>query len=391
MYEHAIAPRIEQLHTESAFQILARANDLESAGRSIIHCEIGQPDFNTPQNIIEAGCAAMRNGYTGYTPTAGYPQVRQTIADYIRAHKNVPAEKENIVVVPGGKPIMFFTMLLLVEPGDEVIYPNPGFPIYESCIRFAGGKPVPMPLLAEHDFRPDWDSFEDLITEKTKLIIVNSPSNPTGGVFPEADIRKLADILRRYPDIYILSDEIYDRLIFEGSAFSIASLPGFQDRTIILDGFSKTYAMTGWRIGYGVMNPEFAEKIELLMVNSNSCAAAFTQMAAMEALTGPQDSVDDMREAFRKRSEYLTGALNGIDGITCRRPMGAFYTFPDISSFGIPDKEFCTRLLDEYGVAASWGTAFGQYGKGFMRLSCATSMENLEIAVERIAAFTKSL
>ena len=391
MFEQAIASRIARLHTESAFQILAHANELESKGMSVIHCEIGQPDFTTPANIIEAGCAALRSGYTGYTPTAGYPEVRQTIAEYIRAHKNVPAEKENIVIVPGGKPIMFFAMQLLVEPGDEVIYPNPGFPIYESCIRFAGGKPIPMPLYAKNDFRPDWDSFEQSITDRTKLVIINSPSNPTGGVFSEEDIRKLAEILERHPDIYILSDEIYDRLIFEGHAFSIASLPGFQDRTIILDGFSKTYAMTGWRIGYGVMNPEFAEKIELLMVNSNSCTAAFTQIAAKEALTGPQDSVEEMREAFRKRSEYVTEALNGIDGITCRKPMGAFYTFPDISSFGIPDKEFCMRLLDEYGVATSWGTAFGSYGEGFMRLSCATSMENLEMAVERIAEFTKTL
>ena len=391
MYENAIASRILRLHTESAFQILAHANELEKQGRSIIHCEIGQPDFITPDNIIEAACSALKNGYTGYTPTAGYPEVRQTIAEYVQSHKQVPAKKENIVIVPGGKPIMFFVTQLLVEPGDEVIYPNPGFPIYESCIRYAGGKPVPMPLLAKNDFRPDWESFEKSITEKTKLVIINSPSNPTGGVFSSEDIQKLAEILRRHPDIYILSDEIYDRLIFEGSAFSIASLPGFQDRTIILDGFSKTYAMTGWRIGYGVMNPEFAEKVELLMVNSNSCTAAFTQMAAKEALTGPQDSVEVMRQAFKKRSEFVTEALNGIDGITCRKPMGAFYTFPDISSFGVPCKEFCTHLLDEYGVATAWGTSFGSYGEGFMRLSCATSMENLEMAVERIAAFTKTL
>ncbi len=391
MYENVIASRISQLHTESAFQILAHANELERQGMKVIHCEIGQPDFLTPRNIIEAGCEAMRAGYTGYTPTAGYPEVRQTIAEYIQAHKHVPAEKENIVIVPGGKPIMFFATQLLVEPGDEVIYPDPGFPIYESCIRFAGGKPVPMPLYAENDFRPDWESFERSITDRTKLVIINSPSNPTGGVFSEEDIRTLADILSRHPDIYILSDEIYDRLIFEGSAFSIASLPGFRERTIILDGFSKTYAMTGWRIGYGVMERAFAEKIELLMVNSNSCTAAFTQIAAQEALTGPQDSVEEMREAFRKRSGYVAEALNGIEGITCRRPKGAFYTFPDISSFGIPDREFCTRLLDEFGVATSWGTAFGRYGEGYMRLSCAASMEDLEDAVERIAAFTKTL
>ena len=391
MYEKAIASRIDLLHTESAFQIMARANALQSEGRSIIHCEIGQPDFITPKNIIDAACDAMRGGYTGYTPTAGYPEVRQAIADYVREYKHVPAEKENVVIVPGGKPVMFFATQLLVNPGDEVIYPNPGFPIYESCIRYAGGVPVPMPLLAENGFRPDWDAFERSISDKTKLVIINSPSNPTGGVFDEADILRLSGILEKHPDIFILSDEIYDRLIFEGSPISIASLPGFQDRTIILDGFSKTYAMTGWRLGYGVMNREFAEKVELLMVNSNSCAAAFSQIAGKEALQGPQDSVDEMREAFRKRRDFLVKALNEIDGITCVNPHGAFYTFPDISSFGLPDKVFCSRLLEEAGVAAAWGTAFGSYGKGYMRLSCATSMENLEIAVDRIAAFTKTL
>ena len=391
MYEHALASRIGLLHTESAFQILAHANALEKNGRSIIHCEIGQPDFITPPNIIDAACTAMKEGYTGYTPSAGYPEVRQAIADYVREYKQVPAEKENIVIVPGGKPIMFFTTQLLVNPGDEVIYPNPGFPIYESCIRYAGAIPVPMPLLAENGFRPDWEAFEKSISDKTKLIIINSPSNPTGGVFDETDIRKLASILEKHPDIYILSDEIYDRLIFEGRALSIASLPGFQDRTIILDGFSKTYAMTGWRIGYGVMNREFAEKTELLMVNSNSCAAAFTQIAAKEALQGPQDSVDHMREAFRERRDYVVKALNDIDGITCANPRGTFYTFPDISSFGLDDTEFCHRLLEEGGVAAAWGTSFGSFGKGYMRLSCANSLENLKVAVERIASFTRSL
>ncbi len=391
MYEHALASRIGLLHTESAFQILAHANALEKTGRSIIHCEIGQPDFITPPNIIDAACTAMKEGYTGYTPSAGYPEVRQAIADYVREYKQVPAEKENIVIVPGGKPIMFFTTQLLVNPGDEVIYPNPGFPIYESCIRYAGAIPVPMPLLAENGFRPDWEAFEKSISDKTKLIIINSPSNPTGGVFDETDIRKLASILEKHPAIYILSDEIYDRLIFEGRALSIASLPGFQDRTIILDGFSKTYAMTGWRIGYGVMNREFAEKTELLMVNSNSCAAAFTQIAAKEALQGPQDSVDHMREAFRERRDYVVKALNDIDGITCANPRGTFYTFPDISSFGLTDTEFCHRLLEEGGVAAAWGTSFGSFGKGYMRLSCANSLENLKVAVERIASFTRSL
>ena len=391
MFESQIASRMDLLHTESAFQILAHANELERQGKSVIHCEIGQPDFRTPPHIIEAAYQAMKDGHTGYTPTAGYPEVRETIAAYVRGQKKIEVEKENIVIVPGGKPIMFFVTQMLVNPGDEVIYPNPGFPIYESCIRYAGGVAVPMPLLAENDFRPDWQKFEESITEKTKLVILNSPSNPTGEVFSREDLETMAEILKRHPQVFVMSDEIYDRLIFEGEACSIASFPGMQDRTIILDGFSKTYAMTGWRIGYGVMHRDFAEKIEMLMVNSNSCTAAFTQIAAKEALTGPQDSVEEMRTAFRERRDFIVGALNAIDGISCRMPHGAFYVFPDISSFGLDEVTFCKRLLEEGGVAAAWGTSFGSYGKGYMRLSCATSLENLQIAAERIEAFTKSL
>ena len=391
MWENKFANRVKDIGTESAFQIMAKANALEAEGRSIIHCEIGQPDFSTPPHIIEAAYEAMKAGYTGYGPTPGYPDVREAIAREASRRKNIDARMEEVVIVPGGKPVMFYTMLMLVEKGDEVLYPDPGFPIYESCIRFAGGTPVPMPLLMENNFRIDLEKLEESITNRTKLIILNNPANPTGGVMEKADFEAVADILRRHPGIIILSDEIYDRLVFDGEVTSIASLPGFKDRTIILDGFSKTFAMTGWRIGYGIMHPSFAQRMELLMVNSNSCTAAFTQIAAQEALTGPQDSVEEMREAFRKRSGYVAEALNGIEGITCRRPKGAFYTFPDISSFGIPDKEFCTRLLDEFGVATSWGTAFGRYGEGYMRLSCAASMEDLEDAVERIAAFTKTL
>ena len=282
-------------------------------------------------------------------------------------------------------------MLMLLEPGDEVIYPNPGFPIYESCIRFAGGVPVPMPLLDQNDFRPDLEQFKNAITPRTKLVLINSPSNPTGGVFEREDIQAIAEILRDRPDIFILSDEIYDRLAFDGETCSIASIPGFKDRTIILDGFSKSYAMTGWRIGYGIMHRELAKQMELLMVNSNSCTASFTQMAAMAALQGPQDAVEEMRESFRTRRDWLVKALNDIPGITCRTPRGAFYAFPDISSFGLESSEFCHRLLQEGGVAAAWGTSFGIYGEGHFRLSYATSLENLKIAVERIEAFTKSL
>jgi aspartate/methionine/tyrosine aminotransferase len=391
MFEEAIAARMSLLHTESAFQILAKAKALEAQGRHIVHMEIGQPDFKTPQNIIDAAYRAMNDGYTGYSPTPGYPETREAIADYAARYKKITTSKDEIVVVPGGKPVMFYTMLMLLNPGDEVVYPNPSFPIYESVIRFAGGVPVPLRLSAENDFRFDPEAFRALITPKTKLVLINSPSNPTGGVFTKEDILALADILRERPDIFILSDEIYDRLCFEGEACSIASLPGFKDRTIILDGFSNAYAMTGWRLGYGIMHPDLAKQMELLMVNSNSCSASFSQIAAIEALTGPQDAVDEMRAAFRERRDYLIGALNSIPGVSCRMPKGAFYAFPDISSFGLRSADFAARLLDEAGVAAAGGTSFGSYGEGYLRLSYATSMENIKLAVERIEGFTKTL
>ena len=391
MFQPVIADRMGRLNTESAFQILARANALEAQGRHIIHCEIGQPDFSTPKHIIEAAYQAMKDGYTGYGPTPGYPLVREAIAEYASAHKNIQTNAEEVVIVPGGKPIMFFTMLMLVNPGDEVICPNPSFPIYESCIRFAGGTPVPMPLLGKNDFRVDLEQFKASISPKTKLVILNNPSNPTGGMFEEADILAIAEILKDRPDIYILSDEIYDRLVFDGSVRSIASVPGFKDRTVILDGFSKTYAMTGWRIGYGIMHKELAKQVEMLMVNSNSCTASFTQMAALAALKGPQDSAEEMKAAFKERRDWLVAALNDIPGITCCLPKGAFYAFPDISSFGLKSEEFCNRLLQEAGVAAAWGTAFGTYGEGHFRLSYANSLENLKIAVDRIEKFTRSL
>ena len=391
MFEKSIADRMNLLQTESAFQILAKAKALEAKGQTIVHMEIGQPDFSTPKNIIDAAYSAMNGGFTGYTPTPGIPEVRQTIADYATAHKKINTSMEEVVIVPGGKPVMFFTMLMLVQPGDEVIYPNPSFPIYESCIRFSGGKPVPLPLTAKNNFRIDMEVFKTLITPKTKLIILNNPSNPTGGVFEKEDILAMADILKDRPGIFILSDEIYDRLVFDGEVLSIATIPGFKDRTIILDGFSKTYAMTGWRLGYGIMHPELAQKMELLMVNSNSCAASFTQMAAMEALKGPQDSVDEMRAAFKERRDWLVDALNQIPGMTCCLPRGAFYAFPDISSYGISSDVFADRLLNEGGVAAAAGTAFGKYGEGYLRLSYAASMEQLKLAVERITRFVEGL
>ena len=386
-----IAERVTRLNGESAFAILSKAKALEAQGMDVIHLEIGQPDFQTPSNIMEAADRAMANGYTGYSPTLGFNELRQAVADYVKKYKNVDAGLENVAIVPGGKPTMFFTMMTLVRPGDEVIYPNPGFPIYESCIKFAEGVPVPLTITAENDFRLDIEKFKSLITPKTKLIIINSPGNPTGGVFEKEDILAMAEVLRDRPDIFILSDEIYDRLVFDGKTFSIASLPEFRDRTLVLDGFSKSYSMTGWRIGYCVANEEIIKRFELLMVNSVSCTCSFTQMGALEALTGSQDSVDRMREEFRKRRDWLVEALNNIDGIKCRLPRGAFYAFPDISSFGLTSKEFADRLLNEEGVALAWGTSFGEYGEGHIRISYATSLENLKEAVKRIRRFTQRL
>jgi len=388
--KNRIAERMNRLHTESAFQILARANELEAKGKSVVHLEIGQPDFKTPRNIIEAAYKAMNEGKTGYGPTPGIIPLREAIAQYCADYKKVKTGIDEIVVTPGGKPVMFFTMLMLTQEGDEVIYPNPGFPIYESVINYAGAKPVPMPLLEENNFRVDLKRLKADINEKTRVIIVNSPGNPTGGMFSKDDICAIAEMVQG-KDIYILSDEIYDRIIFGEQPLSIASLPGMKDKTIILDGFSKTYAMTGWRLGYGVMNSELAGHMSMLMVNSASCAATMTQWAAVEALKGPQDTVTEMAAAFKERRDYIVDALNHIDGLHCAMPEGAFYVFPNISSFGLPSAEFANRLLEEAGVAAAWGTAFGSFGEGFLRLSYANSLPNLKIAVDRIAAFCRSL
>ena len=388
--KNQVAERMGRLHTESAFQILARANELEAQGKSVVHLEIGQPDFKTPQNIIEAAYKAMNEGKTGYGPTPGIIPLREAIVEYYASYKKVKTEVDEIVVTPGGKPVMFFTMLMLAQEGDEVIYPNPGFPIYESAINFSGAKPVPMALREESNFRLDLKKLKNDINEKTRLIIINSPGNPTGGTFSKDDINAIAEMVQG-KNIYILSDEIYDRIIFGEQPFSIASLPGMKDRTIILDGFSKTYSMTGWRLGYGVMNKELASHMSMLQVNSNSCASVPTQWAGVEALKGPQDSVDEMTAAFRERRDYIVDALNHINGIHCAMPEGAFYVFPNISSFGISSEKFAKRLLDEAGVAAAWGTAFGSYGEGFLRLSYANSLPNLKIAIDRIAGFCRSL
>lgn len=385
-----VADRISLLSTESAFDVLAKAKRLESEGKDVIHLEIGQPDFKTPRNIIDAAYKAMKDGYTGYSQAQGLLETREAIADYCIRHKNVNTRPEEIVVVPGGKPIMFYTMLTLVNPGDEVIYPNPGFPIYESCIKFAGGIPVPMPLLEENKFRIDLEKLKESVTEKTKLIIINSPSNPTGGVLTKEDIISIANIIKD-KEIYVMSDEIYDRIIFDGDAFSIASIPEMKERTIILDGFSKTYAMTGWRLGYGVMNKDLADHFTMLMVNSNSCAASFTQVAAIEALNGSQNEVEEMVASFKQRRDFIVNALNQIPGINCLLPQGAFYVFPNIKNTGLNSKIFADRLLSEANVATLAGTSFGSYGDGYIRVSYANSMGNLEKAVERIYRFVNNL
>ncbi len=386
-----IAERVTRFNGESAFAILSKAKELEAKGVDVVHLEIGQPDFQTPDNIMKAATKAMEDGYTGYGPTLGYNELRQAVVDYAKKYKNIDTTIDNVAIVPGGKPTMFFTMLTLVRPGDEVIYPNPGFPIYESCIKFAEGVPVPLPLTAKNDFRLDIEKFKSLITPKTKLVIINSPCNPTGGIFDKEDILAMAEVLKDRPDIFILSDEIYDRLIFDGEPFSIASIPEFKDRTLVLDGFSKAYSMTGWRIGYCIANENIIKQFKMIMVNSVSCVCSFTQMAGVEALTGPQDSVDNMRNEFKARRDWLVDALNKIDGVKCRLPRGAFYAFPDISSFGLTSKEFADRLLEEEGVALAWGTSFGAYGEGYIRISYATSLDNLKEAVKRLERFTKKL
>lgn len=378
-----LAERMSRLGTETAFEVLARAKALEAHGREIIHLEIGEPDFDTPAHIKAAAVRALEEGWTHYTPAAGIPALREAIADYIRRTRGIPVGPEHVVVVPGGKPIMFFAILALVEEGDEVIYPNPGFPIYESMIRFVGARPVPLRLRMENEFRVDVEELARLITPRTRMLILNSPANPTGGVLTREDLEAIAELCLKH-DLVVLSDEIYSRILYEGEHISIASFPGMLERTIILDGFSKTYAMTGWRLGYGVMPEPLAEAVTRLMINSNSCTAAFTQIAGIAALTGPQDDVDRMVAAFRERREVMVEGLNRIPGFRCLKPKGAFYAFPNIEGTGMSSRELAHYLLEEAGVAVLSGTAFGEYGEGFLRLSFANSIENIQKALERI-------
>ena len=385
-----LAKRMFRLGTETAFEVLAKAKALEAQGREIIHLEIGEPDFDTPANIVEAGVAALRGGQTHYTPAAGILPLRQAIANEVAHTRGIAVKPEQVVVVAGGKPIMFYVMLALCEAGDEVIYPNPGFPIYESMINFAGAKAVPIPLRMENEFGLDVDELKGLVNERTRLIILNSPANPTGGVLSAEQLRAVAE-LAMARGIPVMSDEIYGRMLYEGQFASIASVPGMAEQTIILDGYSKTFAMTGWRMGYGVMPEELARWITKLVVNSTSCTAAFTQMAGIEALTGSQDAVHAMVAAFQRRRDLIVAGLNEIPGFRCLSPKGAFYVFPNIEGTGKSSQELADLLLYEGGVAALAGTCFGAYGEGFLRFSYANSEENLRKALARINEVVRRL
>ncbi|MGD0158930.1 MAG: pyridoxal phosphate-dependent aminotransferase [Candidatus Bathyarchaeia archaeon] len=380
---------MKTLGTETAFEVLAKAKALERQGKDIVHLEIGEPDFDTPKNIKDAAIKALNSGYTHYTPSAGMPELRQAIADYISKTRKLDVKPEEVVVTPGGKPVMFFSILALVNPGDEVMYPNPGFPIYESMINFVGAKPVPIQLKEENEFGLDTEYVKKMITKKTKMIILNSPENPTGGIVTREQLKVVADSISGRNDVFVLSDEIYSRIIYEGKHESITQFPGMKDKTILLDGFSKTYAMTGWRLGYGVMRKDLAEKVAQLMTNSNSCTCAFTQLAGVEALTGPQKESERMDEEFRKRREVIVPGLNNIEGITCKKPHGAFYVFPNITGTGMDSRTLQDYLLNNAGVAALAGTSFGKYGEGYLRLSFANSIENIKKALERIAKAVK--
>jgi aspartate aminotransferase len=369
---------------ETAFEVLVKARALEAKGRSVIHLEIGEPDFETPAHVREAGKLAIDQNWTHYGPTQGYPEFRAAIASHVAETRGIQVGPEHVCVVPGGKPIIFFPILALIEEGDEVIYPNPGFPIYESMIKFSGGTPVPVPLLEDRGFSFDLDVFKSRLTDRTRMVILNSPQNPTGGVIPPEDIAEIARLVIDR-DLVVLSDEIYSRIFYgERAPVSIASLPGMQEKTIILDGFSKIYAMTGWRLGYGVMPVWLADAVNKLMVNSNSCTASFTQRAGLAALTGSQTEPEAMVAEFRKRRDAFIDGLNTLPGFRCPTPEGAFYAFPNIKGTGLKSKELADRLLEEAGVAALSGTSFGEFGEGYLRFSYANSLENLMEAVERM-------
>ncbi len=384
-----IAARVNRLVVESAFDVLARARALEAQGRHIVHLEIGEPDFNSPASVIAAAKDALDEGWTHYGPPLGLPSLREAVAQYVARTRGISVDAQNVCVVPGAKPMIFFPMLALIEPGDEVLYPDPGFPIYRSLINFLEAKPVPIPLVASRGFSLDLDFIRDRLTDRTRLLILNSPQNPTGGVIPESELRELAELIRDR-DMIVLSDEIYGRITYGQPAFSIASIPGMLEKTIIMDGFSKSYAMTGWRLGYGVVPPPLVEPINKLMANSNTCAASFVQRAAITALNGPQTDVDNMLAEFRRRRDMFCPALNEVPGFRCSLPEGAFYAFVNVEQTGLTSKQMESMLLEEAGVACLDGAAFGSCGNGYLRLSYANSFENLTEALRRIQACSKT-
>ena len=377
------ADRMDRLGTESAFEVLAKAKGLEAQGRDIIHLEIGQPDFITPANICEAAFKAMKDGHTGYGPSAGLLEFREVIAEHISETRGVEVHPDEVTVTPGAKPIIFFTILALVDEGDEVIYPNPGFPIYESVIDFIDGKAVPLPLREEVGFGFRIEDLEASISDRTKLLIINSPQNPTGGTLAKSDLEAIADLAIKH-NFYVLTDEVYSRILYEGVHDSLISLPGMKERTILLEGHSKTYAMTGWRLGYGIAPTELADKITQLTINSNSCTATFTQFAGIEALKGPQDFVHEMVAEFRKRRDAIVDGLNAIEGVSCIKPLGAFYVFPNVTQLPLSCQDLSDYLLEDAGVAVLPGTAFGKYGDSYLRLSYANSLENIQEALARM-------
>ena len=383
----SVARRMGSLGTETAFEVLAKARALEAQGTQVVHLEIGEPDFNTPAHIVEAGVEALRQGYTHYGPTPGLPELRQAISRNIGQTRGIEVSPDQVVVTPGAKPIMFFTILALAQRGGEVIYPNPGFPIYESMIRFCGAKAVPLRLLEDKGYHPDLDDLATKVSRRTRLIILNSPQNPTGSVMSRQELEAIAALVQDRSDIYVLSDEIYKDIIYDGQHHSIASLPGMAERTIILDGFSKSYAMTGWRLGYGVLPKSLVPHVVKLAVNSVSCAATFSQRAAISALERPQDAVRSMVDEFRKRRDLLVRGLRQIPGIRCPEPEGAFYAFPSIAGTGLRSQEFQDLFLSEEGVALLSGTSFGRYGEGYVRLSYANSQDNIKLALDRLAVF----
>jgi len=377
------AKRMSALGTETAFEVLAKARRLEAQGRNIVHLEIGEPDFDTPAHIIDAAIRAMRGGFTHYTPAAGILEARQAVADYMTRTRQIPVDAANVVIVPGSKNVLLFAMLALVNPGDEVIYPDPGYPIYESIAGFIGATLRPIRLREESDFRFDMDEFRSLLGPRTRLVVLNSPHNPCGSMLDRADLEGIAEAVLP-TRAFVLADEIYGRIVYEGEQASIATVPGMAERTIILDGMSKTYAMTGWRVGFGVMRPELVERMAQLMINSSSCAAAFAQMATIAALSGPQDAVETMVAEFRTRRQIIVDDLNRIEGVRCRMPRGAFYAFPNVSAIDGDARRLADFLLQDAGVACLAGTSFGTGGKGYLRFSYANSQQNIREGMRRL-------